>query len=124
MILVLLPLVQPLRRWIDHSIDNLFSREIDRFEKLAAGLDEISRSTVDLNQLLRLTEERLRKELNLKSIRLTVEGETDEAADTLARSQTAERIPLQKGERLTGQHACRRTQRARWLASSMRLSAM
>ncbi len=53
MILVLLPLVQPLRRWIDHSIDNLFSREIDRFEKLAAGLDEISRSTVDLNQLLR-----------------------------------------------------------------------
>jgi signal transduction histidine kinase len=98
MILVLLPLLQPLRRWIDHSIDNLFSQEIDRFEKLASGLDEISRSTVDLNQLLRLTEERLRKELNLKSIRLTVNDETDEASDTLARSQNCERVPLQKGD--------------------------
>jgi signal transduction histidine kinase len=98
MILVLLPLLPPLRRWIDHSIDNLFSREIDRFEKLASGLDEISRSTVDLNQLLRLTEERLRKELNLKSIRLTVNGETDETAGTLARNQNSERILLQKGE--------------------------
>jgi signal transduction histidine kinase len=98
MILVLLPFLQPLRRWIDHSIDNLFSREIDRFEKLASGLDEISRSTVDLNQLLRLTEERLRKELNLRSIRLTVNDETDEASDTLARSQNCERVPLQKGD--------------------------
>ena len=95
MILVLLPLLQPLRRWIDHSIDGLFSREIHRFEKLASGLDEISRSTVDLNQLLRLTEERLRRELNIKAIRLTVEGET---ADTLASNQTCERIPLQKGD--------------------------
>ena len=98
MILVLLPLLQPLRRWIDHSVDGLFSREISRFEKLASGLDEISRATVDLNQLLRLTEERLRKELNIKAIRLTVEGETDDAADTLARSQNCERIPLQKGD--------------------------
>ena len=96
--ILLLPLVQPLRRWIDHSIDNLFSREIDRFEKLAAGLDEISRSTVDLNQLLRLTEERLRKELNLKSIRLTANDETKEAGDTLADDQNRERIPLQKGD--------------------------
>ena len=98
MILVLLPFVQPLRRWIDHSVDNLFSREIDRFEKLAAGLDEISRSTVDLNQLLQLTEERLQKELNLKSIRLTVNDKTNEAADTLAHDQNRERILLQKGD--------------------------
>jgi signal transduction histidine kinase len=98
MILVLLPLLQPLRRWIDHSIDNLFSREIDRFEKLASGLDEISRSTVDLNQLLRLTEERLRQELSLKAIRLKVEGETDNVADTLSGSPNCERVPLQKGE--------------------------
>jgi len=98
MILVLLPLLQPLRRWIDHSIDNLFSREIDRFERLASGLDEISRSTVDLNQSLRLTEERLRKELNLKSIRLTVNDETEEASDTLAHNQNCERILLQKGD--------------------------
>ncbi|MGH9426228.1 MAG: histidine kinase dimerization/phospho-acceptor domain-containing protein, partial [Terriglobia bacterium] len=98
MILVLLPLLQPLRRWIDHSIDGLFSREIGRFEKLASGLDEISRSTVDLNELLRLTEERLRKELNLKEIRLTVEGKTDIATDTLDRDQNSEHIPLQKGE--------------------------
>jgi signal transduction histidine kinase len=98
MILVLLPLLQPLRRWIDHSIENLFSREIDRFERLASGLDVISRSTVDLNQLLRLTEERLRKELNIKSIRLTVNDETDEASDTLARNQNCERILLQKGD--------------------------
>jgi signal transduction histidine kinase len=97
MILVLLPFVQPLRRWIDHSVDNLFSREIDRFEKLAAGLDEISRSTVDLNQLLQLTEERLRKELNLKSIRLTVNDKTN-VADTLAHDQNRERILLQKGD--------------------------
>ena len=96
--LFLLPLVQPLRRWIDHSIDNLFSREIDRFEKLAAGLDEISRSTVDLNQLLRRTEERLQEELSLKAIRLTVEGETDQVAGALAHSPTAEHIPLHKGE--------------------------
>jgi hypothetical protein len=98
MILVLLPLLQPLRRWIDYSIDNLFSREIVRFERLASALDEISRSTVDLNQLLRLTEERLRKELSIKAIRLTVKGTTDEAADTLVSSQTSEKIPLQKGE--------------------------
>ncbi|HEU0006147.1 MAG TPA: ATP-binding protein [Terriglobia bacterium] len=98
MILVLLPLLQPLRRWIDHSIDGLFSREIHRFEKLASGLDEISRSTVDLNQLLRLTEERLRRELNIKAIRLTVEGETDDAAVTLARNHNCELIPLQKGD--------------------------
>ena len=98
MILVLLPLLPPLRRWIDHSIDNLFSREIDRFEKLASGLDEISRSTVDLNQLLRLTEEKLRKELNIKSIRLTVNGETGETVGTLARNQNSERILLQKGD--------------------------
>lgn len=98
MILVLLPLLQPLRRWIDHSIDNLFSQEIDRFEKLASGLDEISRSTVEMNQLLRLTEERLRKELSLKAIRLKVEGETDNVADTLAGSPHCELIPLQKGD--------------------------
>jgi signal transduction histidine kinase len=102
MIVFLLPLLQPLRRWIDHSIDNLFSREIDRFEKLASGLDEISRSTVDLSQLLRLTEERLRKELNLKSIRLTVNGETDEVADTLAHNQNSERILLHKGDLTLG----------------------
>jgi len=102
MILVLLPLLQPLRRWIDHSIDNLFSREIDRFEKLASGLDEISRSTVDLNQLLRLTEESLRKELNIKSIRLTVDDETDEVADSLARNPNSERIVLQKGDLVLG----------------------
>ena len=100
MILVLLPLVQPLRRWIDHSIDNLFSREIDRFEKLAAGLDEISRSTVDLNQLLRLTEERLQEELNLKAIRLSVKGETNEAADTLAHEPEPRAHPASKRRRL------------------------
>ena len=104
MIFVLFPLLQPLRRWIDHSIDGLFSREITRFEKLASGLDEISRATVDLNQLLRLTEDRLRRELNFKSIRLIVKGQTDSASDGALASQTNyERIPLHKGDLPLGQ---------------------
>lgn len=97
MILVLLPLLQPLRRWIDHSIDNLFSREIRRFEKLASSLDAISRSTVDLPQLLRLTEERLQQELNIRGIRLVVEGAANDEARVRSQSQTGESIPLQKG---------------------------
>src|SRR5262245_48258636 len=99
MILILLPLLQPLRRWIDHSIDGLFSREISRFEKLASGLDEISRATVDLNQLLRLTEDRLRTELNIKSIHLAVIGEPSRADyGDLVLQSNYEHIPLQKGE--------------------------
>lgn len=99
MILVLLPLLQPLRRWIDHSIDGLFSREIGRFEKLASGLDEISRATVDLDQLLRLTEERLCQELNLKTVRLAVESDTSGATDAAANlRENCERIPLNKGD--------------------------
>jgi len=106
MILVLLPLLQPLKRWIDVSIDRLFTRELSRFENLAGRLDGISRSTTDLGQLLRLTEQMLAQELNAKSASLTLKSEFQEATTPhrVALPETAvERFPLIKGDTTVGE---------------------
>lgn len=100
MILVLLPLLQPLKRWIDISVDRLFTRELSKFEKLAARLDGISRSTADLKQLLYLTEQMLVQELGAKTIQLLLHPDSNEAP---TRQEPGERIPLTKGETLVGE---------------------
>jgi signal transduction histidine kinase len=106
MILVLLPLLQPLKRWIDVSIDGLFSREISRFEKLASRLDNISRTTVDLNELLRSMEDLLRHELNARSTKILLNSTsvtTPEAPQASPDIGRRERFGLMKGSQKFGE---------------------
>ncbi len=106
MILVLLPLLQPLKRWIDVSIDGLFTREISRFEKLASRLDDISRTTVDLNELLRSTEDLLRHELSARSTKILLNSNsvtTPEAAQASPALGPRERFGLMKGSQKFGE---------------------
>jgi len=106
MILVLLPLLQPLKRWIDVSIDGLFTREISRFEKLASRLDNISRTTVDLNELLRSMEDLLRHELNARSTKIVLNSNsvtTPEAAQASPDLNQRERFDLMKGSQQFGE---------------------
>ncbi len=100
MILVLLPLLQPLKRWIDILIDRLFTRELSKFENLAARLDGISRSTTDLSQLLRLTEQMLVRELSAKTVQLILHPDSNEGSGHVA---PGEHMPLAKGQALVGE---------------------
>lgn len=102
MILVLLPMLQPLKRWIDGSIDGLFFREISRFEKLASRLDAISRSTVDLSQLISRIEELLCQELNVPSARVVLTT-PDAAGLPLPGAGPHERVVLAKGSSRLGE---------------------
>jgi signal transduction histidine kinase len=70
MILALFAFSQPLRRWIDSSVDSLFSLEISKFQKIASRLEEISHSTVEMERLLGFIESLLEKELNLKGVKV------------------------------------------------------
>jgi signal transduction histidine kinase len=106
MILVLLPLLQPLKRWIDVSIDRLFTREISRLEELASRVDDISRTTIDLNELLRATEDLLRRELNVGSTKILLNSNsvaTPEAAQAWPGLEPRERFGLMKGSQKVGE---------------------
>jgi signal transduction histidine kinase len=106
MILVLLPLLQPLKRWIDISVDRLFTREISRFEELASRVDDISRTTVDLNELLHTTEDLLRRELNVGSTKILLNSNsvaTPEAAQASPDLEPRERFGLMKGSQKVGE---------------------
>jgi signal transduction histidine kinase len=106
MILVLLPLLQPLKRWIDVSIDRLFTREISRFEKLASRVDDVSRTTVDLSELLRSTEDLLRHELNVRSTKILLNSNpvtTPEVTQASPSLGSRERFGLTKGSQKFGE---------------------
>jgi len=74
LILVLFPLLQPLTHWIELFFDRLFSREISKFEQMAKRLEEISRSKLEIQELLPLIEHLLQQELDLKNPRLSLES--------------------------------------------------
>lgn len=70
LILVLLGLAQPMKRWFDRSVNALFSLEVSKFETIASRLDDVSRSTVEMEKLLHYVEELLTKELDLKIVKI------------------------------------------------------
>jgi len=70
LILALLGLAQPMKRWFDRSVNALFSLEVSKFETIASRLDDVSRSTVEMEKLLHYVEELLTKELDLKIVKI------------------------------------------------------
>ena len=70
MILALFALAPPLKRWMESSVNQLFSVEMARFRGMAAKLDEVSRSTFEIDRLVQFTENLLRVELGLQEVRL------------------------------------------------------
>jgi len=103
MILILLPMLQPLKRRIDRSIDGLFSREMSRFEKLTSRLDQISRSTVNMTQMLHMMQSSLQDELNLDYVRIALNENLDTNNAPTEVLPLFERFNLAKGAEQLGQ---------------------
>jgi len=106
LILILFPLLQPLTRGIDVFFDRLFSREISKFERMANRLEEISKSQMELQELLPLIEELLRRDLGLKSPRLTLDLQPtvslNAAGNRDAPVKEAEGVLLLRGKEISG----------------------
>jgi signal transduction histidine kinase len=79
LILALLGFAQPIKRWIDRSVNALFSLEVTKFEGIASRLDNVSRSTVEMEKLLRYVEELLIKELDLKVAKIVLSSQPEES---------------------------------------------
>ena len=106
LILVLFPLLQPLTRWIDLFFDRLFSREISKFERMAKRLEEISRSKMEIQELLPLIEHLLQQELDLKNPRLSLEskplGSSEWVREENGMTANADGVLLLKGKEISG----------------------
>ena len=76
MILALFALAQPLKRWMEGSVRQLFSLEMARLSGMAAKLEEVSRSTVEIDGLVRFTENLLRTELGLQEVQVALYAES------------------------------------------------
>jgi signal transduction histidine kinase len=72
LIFALLGFAQPIKHWIDRSVNALFSLEISRFEAIASRLDDVSHSTVEMEKLLRYIEDLLTRELDLKVVTIVL----------------------------------------------------
>lgn len=107
MILVLFPLLQPLKRWIDAAIDGLFSREISTFQEISSRLDGVSRSTVELEHFLSSTEKLLQRELNFTEVKVKLHaiprrGDSLQAPKMNA-GQQGESVLITKGNEILGE---------------------
>ena len=106
LILVLFPLLQPLTRWIDLFFDRLFSREISKFERMAKRVEEISRSKMEIQELLPLIEDLLQQELDLKNPRLRLEskpsGSSEWVSEDNGLNAYADGVLLLKGKGISG----------------------
>jgi signal transduction histidine kinase len=91
LVLALLGFAQPVKRWIDRAVNALFSLEVSKFEAIASRLDNVSRSTVEMEKLLRYVEELLTKELNLKVAKIVLfsPGHESQTLDPRAASSSS-----------------------------------
>ena len=107
LVLALLAFSQPLKRWIDSSVNTLFALEISKFQQMAARLDEVSRSTVEMDRLLRFVEELLSKELDLKKVEVVLYPGPGRAGQLepadLPSGEKGEMILLSKGDQTLGE---------------------
>ena len=108
MILALFALAQPLKRWMESSVRQLFSLEMARLSGMAARLEEVSRATVEIDRLVRFTENLLRSELGLREARLVLYPESSPAGAVEGkrkggRRDTGERFLLKQGEETIGE---------------------
>ena len=107
MILVLFPLLQPLKRWIDAAIDGLFSREISTFQEISSRLDGVSRSTVELEHFLSSTEKLLQRELNFTEVRVklhAISRRGNRLQDPkMDEGQHGESVLITKGDEILGE---------------------
>ncbi|MEW5975050.1 MAG: ATP-binding protein [Acidobacteriota bacterium] len=100
MILALFGLSHPIKRWLDRSVKNIFSVEVSKYETLATRLEQTSRTTVEVQQLLDFMDDLLQKELGLSSARVVLyDAGAQPAVAPAPRPQTEDQpIPLFKGE--------------------------
>ena len=107
MILALFALAQPLKRWMEGSVHQLFSLEMARLSGMAARLEEVSRSTVEIDRLVRFTENLLRSELGLQEAGLLLYPEAspvgEEEGKTGGGQDRRERFFLKQGEKTIGE---------------------
>ncbi len=107
MILALFAFSQPLKRWIDTSVNNLFYLEISRFQDVASKLDKVASATVEMQPLLQLIEDLLQKELHLKSAKVILRSNSSRGfqheVDKGSAAGSFERIPFFKGEQPLGE---------------------
>ena len=107
MILALFALAQPLKRWMEGSVHQLFSLEMARLSGMAARLEEVSRSTVEIDRLVRFTENLLRSELGLQEAGLLLYPEAspvgEDEGKTGGGQDRRERFFLKQGEKTIGE---------------------
>jgi signal transduction histidine kinase len=106
MILALFAFSQPLKRWIDSSVDSLFSLEISKFQKMASRLEEISHSTVEMERLLGFIESLLEKELNLKGVKIILYPKLERDGQPLTNDSDKGKglqVPLSSGAKALGE---------------------
>ena len=107
MILALFALAQPLKRWMEGSVRQLFSLEMARLSGMAARLEEVSRSTVEIDGLVRFTENLLRTELGLQEVQVALYAESAPARAEDGRTGSdpgsGERFFLKQGEKALGE---------------------
>jgi hypothetical protein len=106
MILALFAFSQPLKRWIDSSVDSLFSLEISKFQKMASRIEEVSHSTVEMERLLSFIESLLEKELDLKGVKVILypkpEGDGQPRTNDSSRGKGPQ-ISLLSGDKALGE---------------------
>jgi signal transduction histidine kinase len=106
MILALFAFSQPLKRWIDSSVDSLFSLEISKFQKMASRIEEVSHSTVEMERLLSFIESVLERELDLKGVKVILyprpEGLGQPRINDSSRDKGLQ-IPLLSGDKALGE---------------------
>jgi signal transduction histidine kinase len=78
LIFALLGFAQPIKRWIDRTVNALFSLEVSKFETIASRLDDVSHSTVEMDKLLHYVEELLTKELDLNVVKIVLFSQPDQ----------------------------------------------
>ncbi len=109
MILALFAFFQPVRHWVDKSVDTFYAAEIAKFQNLAVRLNDASRTTVEVEKLVRFMEDLLQRELALSGVRILLyaSGEGEDPSSKPEPKGTVrdknEKILLPRGKEIIGE---------------------
>jgi signal transduction histidine kinase len=101
MIFILVVLLEPVKKMVDHALRTAFASEFERVQKLSAEIQECAKQSGDVESVKRFVEERVPKELSLQSAELKGgrSGWATREPNTSARSR---RFAIHRGEEVLG----------------------
>ncbi len=104
-IFLVLIFFRPVKKVLDRLSNSLFSEEIGRIQKITSRLDEASRATTEMGQLLHFMENLLERELDISQISIHLFESQAGLASKLDSSQREgkHQLGLYKGEALIGE---------------------